>query len=277
MREELTITDFTEGVLCSLTKRVMLISPLPDRVRSLLVKLSGECFDVFSLHEFTVGLLPALQPELLVYDALPVEQLGQGAAHTLKGGAELLQAAQAHSIPVLVLLNGAAYAASGDEELAGAELLVWPSDPGEALALINRMLEERPASMSAARGQESGLPGTGLTAAAAVAVTDEDIRVFKDIRIDLRRMSVTRGGRRIELTKTEYDLLLHFVSSDGSVLTRENLLDTVWGLQFYGGSNVVDVHIKSLRKKLGDSAVAPRYIVTVRGAGYRLADDLSHE
>lgn len=277
MREELTITDFTEGVLCSLTKRVMLISPLPDRVRSLLVKLSGECFDVFSLHEFTVGLLPALQPELLVYDALPVEQLGHGATHTLQGGAELLLAAQTHGIPVLVLLNGATYAASGDEELAGAELLVWPSDPGEALARINRMLEERSASASAARGQASGLPDSGLPGAAVVAVPDEDIRVFKDIRIDLRRMSVTQGGRRIELTKTEYDLLLHFVSSDGSVLTRENLLDTVWGLQFYGGSNVVDVHIKSLRKKLGDSAVAPKYIVTVRGTGYRLADELPHE
>lgn len=277
MREELTITDFTEGVLCSLTKRVMLISPLPDRVRSLLVKLSGECFDVFSLHEFTVGLLPALQPELLVYDALPVEQLGQGASHTLQGGTELLQAAQAHGIPVLVLLNGETYAASRDEELAGAELLVWPSDPAEALARINRILEHRQTTASAAFGQASASAGAGLPGSAAVAASDEDIRFFKDIRIDLRRMSVTRGGKRIELTKTEYDLLLHFVSSDGSVLTRENLLDTVWGLQFYGGSNVVDVHIKSLRKKLGDSAVAPRYIVTVRGAGYRLADDLPHQ
>ncbi len=86
-------------------------------------------------------------------------------------------------------------------------------------------------------------------------------------------MTVDRGGQRIDLTKTEYDLLLHFISSDGSVLTRESLLDTVWGLQFYGGSNLVDAHIKSLRKKLKDSAVAPKYIVTVRGAGYRLADN----
>lgn len=61
-------------------------------------------------------------------------------------------------------------------------------------------------------------------------------------------MTVDRAGQRIELTKTEYDLLLHFMTSDGSVLTRESLLDTVWGLHFYGGSNLVDAHIKSLRK-----------------------------
>ncbi|MHA6482014.1 winged helix-turn-helix transcriptional regulator [Paenibacillus sp. strain BS8-2] len=272
MREELTITDFTEGVLCSLTKRVMLISPLPDRVRSLLVKLSGECFDVFSLHEFTVGLLPALQPELLVYDALPIERTVNAASHTLQGGAELLQAARAHGVPVLVLLNSETYAASEADELAGAEMLVWPSDPGEALVRINGILEQRPATPLAQLGQ--GLPANDSGTPSANVVPDEDIRNFKDIRIDLRKMSVTQSGRRIELTKTEYDLLLHFVSSDGAVLTRENLLDTIWGLQFYGGSNVVDVHIKSLRKKLGDSAVTPKYIVTVRGSGYRLADEL---
>lgn len=272
MREELAITDFTEGVLCSLTKRVMLISPLPDRVRSLLVKLSGDCFDVFSLHEFTAGLLPALQPELLVYDALPIDKSASYASsHTLQGGAELLQTARTHGVPVLVLLNGEAYEARGNAELSGAELLVWPSDPEAALSRINRMLEERPASALVAAG--SAVAGVEAGNPADVLRNDEDLRTFKDIQIDLRRMRVTRGGQRIELTKTEYDLLLHFVSSDGSVLTRENLLDTVWGMQFYGGSNVVDVHIKSLRKKLKDSAVSPRYIVTVRGAGYRLADD----
>ncbi|MNE66545.1 Transcriptional regulatory protein WalR [compost metagenome] len=107
----------------------------------------------------------------------------------------------------------------------------------------------------------------------ATSAGNEDIRQFKDIRIDLKKMTVERAEQRIDLTKTEYDLLLHFVSSDGSVLSRESLLDTVWGLQFFGGSNLVDAHIKSLRKKLKDSAVSPKYIVTVRGAGYRLADD----
>jgi len=240
------------GMLCSLTQRVMIISPLPDRVRSLLVALSAECFDVFSLHEFNKGMLPALQPELLVYDALPLPLPSEG--HTLEGGAELLADARDYHVPVLVLLDAPSFEEHKDEEFPGAELLKWPALPEEALSRIHSMLENRPAQ----------------------AGSLEDIRVFKDIRVDLRKMKVERSGVRVELTKTEYDLLLYFIHSDGSVLTREMLLDDVWGSQFYGGSNVVDVHIKTLRKKLKDSAVSPRYIVTVRGAGYRLADDGLH-
>ena len=239
------------GMLCSITQRVMIISPLPERVKSLLVALSGECFDVFSLHDFNKGMLQSLQPELLIYDAIPVVHAATG--NTLQAGAELLESADFHAVPVLILLDQKSYDSRGTFALGAAELLVWPAKPEQAIKQINRMLLNRPVS----------------TAQAAV----EDIRSFKDITIDLKKMTVDRGGQRIDLTKTEYDLLLHFISSDGSVLTRESLLDTVWGLQFYGGSNLVDAHIKSLRKKLKDSAVAPKYIVTVRGAGYRLADN----
>ncbi|MGM0883527.1 MAG: winged helix-turn-helix transcriptional regulator [Bacillota bacterium] len=239
------------GMLCSLTKRVMIISPLPERVKSLLVALSADCFDVFSLHDFNKSMLQSLQPELLVYDAIPVVQSPGG--NTLQAGAELLESAEQHGVPVLVLLDQQSYAARGTAALAAAELLIWPAQPEEALQRINRMLMNRP------------VPAPNSAA--------EDIRTFKDIYVDLKKMTVDRNGQRIDLTKTEYDLLLHFMSSDGSVLTRESLLDTVWGLQFYGGSNLVDAHIKSLRKKLKDSAVSPKYIVTVRGAGYRLADD----
>ncbi|RCW44934.1 winged helix-turn-helix transcriptional regulator [Paenibacillus prosopidis] len=239
------------GMLCSLTKRVMIISPLPERVKSLLVALSADCFDVFSLHDFNKSMLQSLQPELLVYDAIPVVQSPSG--NTLQAGAELLESAEQHGVPVLVLLDQQSYAARGTAAIGAAELLVWPAQPEEALHRINRMLMNRP-----------------VTAPNSAA---EAIRTFKDIYVDLKKMTVDRNGQRIDLTKTEYDLLLHFMSSDGSVLTRESLLDTVWGLQFYGGSNLVDAHIKSLRKKLKDSAVSPKYIVTVRGAGYRLADN----
>lgn len=239
------------GMLCSLTQRVMIISPLPERVKSLLVALSAECFDVFSLHDFNKGMLQSLQPELLVYDAIPVVHSSNG--NTLQAGAELLESAELHAVPVLVLLDQKSYDTRGTFALGAAELLVWPAMPEQAIKQINRMLLNRPAS-----------------AAKAAA---EDARSFKDITVDLKKMTVDRNGQRIDLTKTEYDLLLHFISSDGSVLTRESLLDTVWGLQFYGGSNLVDAHIKSLRKKMKDSAVAPKYIVTVRGVGYRLADN----
>lgn len=242
---------FQSGVLCSITQRVMIISPLPERVKSLLVALSGECFDVFSLHDFNKSMLQSLQPELLVYDAIPVIHSSTG--NTLQAGAELLESADLHAVPVLILLDQKSYDTRGTFALGAAELLVWPAKPEQAIQQINRMLLNRPAAPAAAAA--------------------EDMRSFKDIKVDLKKMTVDRGGQRIDLTKTEYDLLLHFISSDGSVLTRESLLDTVWGLQFYGGSNLVDAHIKSLRKKLKDSAIAPKYIVTVRGAGYRLADN----
>lgn len=258
MREEQRLIDQTGGMLCSLTKRIMVVSPLPERVRGLLAQLTAECFDVFSLRGLGRGMLSALTPELLVYDALPIplSSAGAVAGQTLQGGEELLRAAEQAGIPVLVLLDEGSYEERGRAMLPLAELLVWPAMPEEAMGRINRMLSGRPAQ--------------------ATLGYNEDIRVFKDIRVDLRKMKVEKAGQRVDLTKTEYDLLLFFLSSDGSVLTREALLDSVWGIHFYGGSNVVDVHIKSLRKKLKDSAVSPKYIVTVRGAGYRLADDQLH-
>ncbi|MCR2805278.1 response regulator transcription factor [Paenibacillus soyae] len=258
MREEQRLIERTGGMLCPLTKRIMVISPLPERVRGLLVQLTAECFDVFSLREFNKGMLSALTPELLVYDAMaiPLSSAGPVAGQTLHGGEELLRAAEQAGIPVLVLLDEGSYGERVSAMLPSAELLEWPAMPEEAMHRINRMLSERPAH--------------------SLFGYNEDIRMFKDIRVDLRKMKVEKSGVRVDLTKTEYDLLLFFLNSDGSVLTREALLDNVWGMHFYGGSNVVDVHIKSLRKKLKDSAVSPKYIVTVRGAGYRLADEQLH-
>lgn len=267
MRDETIITDnaslnrggaeslseeelLQNGMLCSITQRVMIISPMPERVKSLLVALSSECFDVFSLHDFNKSMLQSLQPELLVFDAIPVVHASTG--QTLQAGADLLESADLHAVPVLILLDQKSFDSRGTFALGAAELLVWPAKPEQAIKQINRMLLNRPA--------------------AGAKAVDEDIRTFKDITVDLKKMTVDRAGQRVELTKTEYDLLLHFMSSDGSVLSRESLLDTVWGLHFYGGSNLVDAHIKSLRKKLKDSAVSPKYIVTVRGAGYRIAD-----
>ncbi|RIX51242.1 DNA-binding response regulator [Paenibacillus nanensis] len=248
------LTAQMEGMLCSLTNRVMVISPMPDRVQSLLASLSTGCFDVFALHSLNKGMLTALQPELLIYDAMPLPIHTVGAGHTLRGGEELLSAAQAAGVPVLMLVDSGSSAAQQEDVLSGAEYLLWPAEPEEALERINRILRERPAQ-----------PSSGLSS---------DELVFKDIRVHLRKMKVERGGVSVNLTKTEYDLLLHFLNSDGTVLTRETLLDNIWGMNYFGGSNIVDVHIKSLRKKLKDSAVSPKYIVTVRGAGYRLADDM---
>ena len=86
--------------------------------------------------------------------------------------------------------------------------------------------------------------------------------------IVLRRDSrdVTVSGGEIELTSKEFDLLACFLEHPGIVLSRERLLDLVWGMTYPGGTRTVDVHVAQLRRKLGD----PESIRTVRGAGYKL-------
>ena len=78
-----------------------------------------------------------------------------------------------------------------------------------------------------------------------------------------------RDGERLETTPTELKLLAEFLRNRGRVLTRERLLEQVWGSGVYVTDRVVDNHIVSLRKKIEDDPAAPRHLVSVRGVGYR--------
>ena len=89
-----------------------------------------------------------------------------------------------------------------------------------------------------------------------------------DLRLDLVRRQVTRSGKALDLSPREFDLLLTLVRAGGEVLSRSDLLRNVWGIEFDPGTNVVDVHIGRLRRKL-DRQGSP-LIHTVRGEGYRL-------
>ncbi len=90
---------------------------------------------------------------------------------------------------------------------------------------------------------------------------------FKDLVMDQIRHQVTRNGKNLELTKKEYDLLEYLIVNQGIVLTRENILEKVWGYDYYGGTNVVDVYIKYLRDKV-DGPFEDKLIYTIRGVGY---------
>jgi DNA-binding response OmpR family regulator len=85
--------------------------------------------------------------------------------------------------------------------------------------------------------------------------------------LDLLTHRATIGGRSVELTAREFSLIETFLRHPGQVLSREQLLSHVWGYDFDPGSNVVDVYVRYLRRKLGDNVIE-----TVRGAGYRLVD-----
>lgn len=120
-------------------------------------------------------------------------------------------------------------------------------------------IEELLARIRAALRNQTG-PGTGTCLSAG------------EVSMDVERHQVTVKGTPVELTKKEFDLLRHLLENKGRVLSREALLDAVWGFDFVGETNSVDVYIRFLRGKL-DDAFGIKLIHTVRGVGYVIKED----
>ncbi|GIF70639.1 DNA-binding response regulator [Asanoa siamensis] len=102
------------------------------------------------------------------------------------------------------------------------------------------------------------------------AATDETI-VVGDLEIDPRSRGVRLDGVPVDLTPREFDLLHHLATRRDEVVTKRELLTEVWQIPYGGADKTVDVHLSWLRRKLGETAAAPRYLHTVRGVGVRLA------
>jgi DNA-binding response OmpR family regulator len=126
------------------------------------------------------------------------------------------------------------------------DYLVKPFSPRELVARIKALLR-RPREAAASAGP------AGLT-------------------VDPQRHAVEVDERPVPLTVIEFDLLAALAREPGVVLTREQLLDRVWGTDFVGDDHLLDVHVAKLRGKLGDDAGEPRFVETVRGIGFRLRD-----
>lgn len=105
------------------------------------------------------------------------------------------------------------------------------------------------------------------------SLADSRMLVFNRLRIDPEARLVWKDGAQIDLTAIEFDLLHTLAEHRGRVLSREQLLERVWGHDFYGEERVVDVHLGHIRKKIEDDPAQPAFIVTVRGVGYRFAGD----
>jgi two-component system alkaline phosphatase synthesis response regulator PhoP len=101
------------------------------------------------------------------------------------------------------------------------------------------------------------------------------IVAFGDVAIDLRAHRVTRRGEEVALTRKEFGILELFLQRPGEVITREEFLDTIWGREVYVTPRTIDTHIATLRKKLETDADNPKYLVGVRGVGYRFDADLT--
>lgn len=130
-----------------------------------------------------------------------------------------------------------------------------PFSPRELVARIKAMLR-RPRAMSAPAPATSDLP-----------------LKFDGLVIDLSAYEVRLNGQVVSLTPLEFDLLKTLASHPGIVYSRSQLLDIVWGGDYFGDDHVVDVHISNLRKKLESDPTQPRFIETVRGVGYRFRRD----
>jgi two-component system OmpR family response regulator len=167
-------------------------------------------------------------------------------------GMAVLKALRAAEIetPVLVL---SALASVGDRieglETGSDDYLVKPFSFAELLARVNALLRR---------------------SEARVAATDLRLTVG-DLEIDPLSRTVKRGGKKLELKPREYLLLEYFARNEGRVVTRTMLLEQVWDYHFDPGTNVIDVHVSRLRRKLDDGFDKP-LLHTVRGAGYMLAD-----
>jgi len=131
-----------------------------------------------------------------------------------------------------------------------------PFSPRELMARIQAMLR-RPRTHVAA-------PGPAETAVPAL------IHRVGGLALDVDGREVTVAGRPVALTRTEFDVLAALARDPGVVLTRAQLIETVWGPSWTGDEHLVDVHIGHLRRKLGDDATRGRYVRTVRGVGYRM-------
>ncbi|MCC9740799.1 response regulator transcription factor [Streptomyces sp. MNU89] len=189
------------------------------------------------------------EPDLVLLDVLMPRMDGLTAARRLR--------ASGSTVPILMLT---ARDTVGDRVTgldAGADdYLVKPFELDELLARVRALL--RRSSYAAA------MTGAGEE--------PSDVLTFGDLRMDLGTREVTRGGRRVELTRTEFTLLEMFLAHPRQVLTREQILRAVWGFDFEPGSNSLDVYVMYLRRKT-EAAGEPRLVHTVRGVGYVLRGD----
>ena len=222
--------------------RVLLVEDEPSLVVTLTDRLAAEGYDVTTAGDGPSALATARTGSfdvVLLDVALPGKNGFDVCRELRQGGSD---------VPVLMLT------ARGDvtDRVVGLKLgaddyLAKPFEMIELLARMEALLRRR-------------RPVPGITG---------DGYAFGDIRVDFRAAQVFRGGEPIEMSALEYKLLKHFVQNRGALLSRDELLDKVWGYDATPTTRTVDVHIASLRQKIETNPSHPEHIRTVHRLGYR--------
>ncbi len=222
-------------------QRILIVDDEPQIVEVLKLYLSREGFRVSTAGDGEAGLkaFAAQSPDLVLLDLMLPKVNGMEVFKRLRSD---------RAVPVIMLT------ARGDEldrvlglELGADDYIVKPFSPREVVARVKNVL----------RRAQPSLDGT------------EKPVTFDNLRIDPNTRTVIVGERRVELTGKEFDLLFFLGRHPGQVFTRAQLLDKVWGYEFYGDASTVTVHIRRLREKIEENPAEPRYLATVWGVGYK--------
>lgn len=221
--------------------RILIVEDEPAMVAGLRDNFEYEGYEVISAGDGSTGLASALSdnPDLVVLDVMMPRLSGLDVCKQLK--------AKRPSLPIIMLT------ARGQEidkvvglELGADDYVTKPFSIRELMARVKAVL----------RRVSPHTPAN-------------DVYKFHDVEVNTRSNAVTRDGHPIELSAKEFALLAYFVAHPAETLSRDQLLDAVWGYENYPNTRTVDAHIVHLRQKLEPNPEEPRFILTVHGTGYK--------
>ena len=221
--------------------RILIVEDEPNMVAGLRDNFEYEGYEVITAGDGAEGLGRALNeaPDLVVLDVMMPKMSGLDVCKQLK--------AKRPSLPVIMLT------ARGQEvdkvvglELGADDYVTKPFSIRELLARIKAVLRR-----------------------ARAAPQEQERYAFGDIEVSVRTHQVARGGKPVEFSAKEFDLLKYFLCHPGEVLSRDRLLEEVWGYNHFPTTRTVDAHIVRLRQKLEARPEEPRFILTVHGVGYK--------
>ena len=224
-------------------KRILLIEDEPGLVLTLTDRLVREGYAVESSTDGESGLERAAREafDLLLLDVM-LPRLG---------GFDVLKELRHRNVetPVIMLTaRGQVVDRVVGLKLGADDYVTKPFEMVELLARIEAKLRRAPVSPHPSEGYQ-----------------------FGSVRIDFRRAEVTRDGEPMELSAREFQLLKYFIEHRGATLTREELLNEVWGYNAMPSTRTVDVHVAWLRQKIEPNPRHPQFVITVHGMGYKFA------
>ncbi len=223
------------------TAKILVVEDEPNMVAGLRDNFEFEGYEVITARDGVEGLQQALEqsPDLVVLDVMMPRLSGLEVCRQLR--------AKRPSIPIIMLT------ARGQEvdkvvglELGADDYVTKPFSIRELLARVKAILRRT-----------------------AVVPKNQDQHSFSDVEVDLQRRRVLRSGKALDISSTEFELLKYFICHSGEALTRDRLLEEVWGYENYPTTRTVDTHLVRLRQKLEPDPEQPQYFLTVHGTGYR--------